>query len=377
MYHALFSLDFAPAPARGPPPSLARSAPRQAASATSPASRSSAPTLDEALASLDARRAASTTETALPPFQSALDSMSPRAGARTLDTRETHETHTKSAASLPRPPASHSVVAVIGVSPDVPVAPPSFRHQSGSGDFPHGAAASAAAAAAFAATPAMRFAAGAASLVFGGALSAFLIACVPTLRAIANAADEIADLAASIREEVPDTFAAVRVSGMELTDCLEEVGELTHDVSGGIKGTSKAIGYTVDTAEALGKYVGSNVKRVLPEVRRARESLADNPAVKRAIAAGSASVDETLRRSDETLRQNADTSEYSEPVVAAAARATKNGVRYARGAIRAAGVAKKVGQVVKTVRGVADAGAAEAARDDDESRRRARDARVD
>ena len=39
-------------------------------------------------------------------------------------------------------------------------------------------------------------------------------------------------------------------------------------------------------------------------------------------------------------------------------------MRYARGAIRAAGVAKQVGRVVKTVRGVADAGAAEAARRD-------------
>jgi hypothetical protein len=43
-------------------------------------------------------------------------------------------------------------------------------------------------------------------------------------------------------------------------------------------------------------------------------------------------------------------------------------VRYARGAIRAAGVAKQVGRVVKTVRDVADAGAAEARRGDgDES----------
>jgi hypothetical protein len=54
-------------------------------------------------------------------------------------------------------------------------------------------------------------------------------------RYILGAADEIANLAASIREEVPDTLAAVRLSGMELTDCLEEVGELTAEVGSGVK----------------------------------------------------------------------------------------------------------------------------------------------
>jgi hypothetical protein len=63
--------------------------------------------------------------------------------------------------------------------------------------------------------------------VLGSALSAFLLAVIPTLQAFRGAADEIANLAASIREEVPDTLAAVRLSGMELTDCLE-VGLLHH-----------------------------------------------------------------------------------------------------------------------------------------------------
>jgi|TARA_B110000305_G_scaffold178704_1_gene197939 hypothetical protein len=109
-------------------------------------------------------------------------------------------------------------MAVIGVATDTPLTPPSFSALPLNPIDPS----SAAVAAAIAASPAMRWVAAAAACVFASALSAFLLACIPTLRAIANAADEIADLAASIREEVPDTLAAVRVSGMELTDCLEE-----------------------------------------------------------------------------------------------------------------------------------------------------------
>jgi hypothetical protein len=37
-------------------------------------------------------------------------------------------------------------------------------------------------------------------------------------------------------------MAAVRLSGMELTDCLEEVGELTADVGSGVKNTTRAVG---------------------------------------------------------------------------------------------------------------------------------------
>ena len=361
--HALSRADLAPAPARGVSAPLARLARRHAARIVARPGGSSAPTLDEAFAALDARRAAGVSETALPPFQSALErDAGVAAGAGGLQSRASTVTPLSRHRCSARPRRARWSPSWASrptrrprrlPSPRSPrrratSSPPRLRRRRRRR----------------AAAPAARVAAAAVFCVLGGALSAFLLACVPTLRAIANAADEIADLAASIREEVPDTLAAVRVSGMELTDCLEEVGELTHDVGSGIKGTGKAVAYTVDTAEFLGKTAASQVKKVLPEVKKVGERA--TPAARRALETASASIDETLRRSDETLKRNADTETYSEPVVAAAARATKNGVRYARGAIRAAGVAKQVGRVVKTVRGVADAGAAEARRGDGE-----------
>ena len=51
-------------------------------------------------------------------------------------------------------------------------------------------------------------------------------------------------------------------------------------------------------------------------------------------------------------------------MVVAAARATKSGVQYARGALRAAGVAKKVGKAYKAVRDMNVAGSEEVGREE-------------
>ena len=77
---------------------------------------------------------------------------------------------------------------------------------------------------------------------------------------------------------------------MELTDCLEEVGELTADVGAGVKGTGQAVAATVDTAGAVGRAAGEKVKRVLPEVK-ARAT----PVVKRVLERSEKSIEDTLR----------------------------------------------------------------------------------
>ena len=171
------------------------------------------------------------------------------------------------------------------------------------------------------------------------------------LRALKGAANEIADLAATIREEVPDTLAAVRLSGLELTDCLEEVGELTSEVNSGVKGTGRVLTMGVDTAGTLGKYAAETVRVVVPEVRKRA-----TPLVQKARRAAEVNV-------ERSLEENAQTEEYSGPVVVAAARATKSGVQYARGALRAAGVARQVGRLYKTARDWNQAGVVETQND--------------
>ena len=140
---------------------------------------------------------------------------------------------------------------------------------------------------------------------------------------------------------------------MELTDCLEEVGELTADVGAGVKGTGRAVAATVDTAGAVGTRRGDTVKRVVPEV-----SARAAPVVKRALERSEKSI-------EETLRTNAEAEEYSEPVVAAAARATKTASSTREAPSAPAGVARTVGRAYKAVKGVNTAGTAEVASEDE------------
>lgn len=302
-------------------------------------------------------------EDALPPFQSVVESAY-IAGAAEDATAEGGLTLNPKPAPppLPTPPPRPSSVAYVASSPAYQSPPPPPAPIRSPGLMGYDASAAPAAAMAMASgvgaavlPPSMSLAGGVVACVVGSAVAAFLLALIPVLQAVKGAADEIAGLAAAIREEVPDTLAAVRLSGLELTDCLEEVGELTHEVGSGVKSTGRAVTYTVDTAGALGKAAADGVKRVVPVVKEKA-----TPVVQRVLERAPVAVEGVEAR----LEENASTEEYSGPVVVAAARATKSGVQYARGALRAAGVAKKVGQAYKAVRDMNKAGADEVGRDE-------------
>ena len=302
-------------------------------------------------------------EDALPPFQSVVESAY-IAGAAEDATAEGGMTLNPKPGPppLPTPPPRPSSVAYVASSPANQSPPPPPAPIRSPGSMGYDASAAPAAAMAMASgvgaavlPPSMSLAGGVVACVVGSAVAAFLLALIPVLQAVKGAADEIAGLAAAIREEVPDTLAAVRLSGLELTDCLEEVGELTHEVGSGVKSTGRAVTYTVDTAGALGKAAADGVKRVVPVVKEKA-----TPVVQRVLERAPVAVEGVEAR----LEENASTEEYSGPVVVAAARATKSGVQYARGALRAAGVAKKVGQAYKAVRDMNKAGADEVGRDE-------------
>jgi hypothetical protein len=54
----------------------------------------------------------------------------------------------------------------------------------------------------------------------------FLLLVLFPMQSLREAATEIALLARVLREETPDTLAALRLSGVEISDCVEEIGEL-------------------------------------------------------------------------------------------------------------------------------------------------------
>ena len=173
----------------------------------------------------------------------------------------------------------------------------------------------------------------------GSSLSAFLLALVPTLRAAANAMNEVALLAEALKEEIPDTLAAVRVSGLELTDALEEVGELTSEVTGVTKRTTRAIDMSLTTAQRFGGMVYEGSKTMVPSAKRQVKNTV-KPMVRR-----------TANEIESIAQERAAMDPYAGEIVSGVAATTKKGVGRARKVIEAAGVAKQVGQVYKAVKG--------------------------
>merc|ERR1712072_566237 len=80
-----------------------------------------------------------------------------------------------------------------------------------------------------------------------------------------QAAEEIAFLARTLREETPDTLATLRLSGVEISDCVEEIGELSNDLTRGIRTSARTIAATSGAVKEGAHYVKDNVYPVVKE----------------------------------------------------------------------------------------------------------------
>ncbi|KIZ04827.1 hypothetical protein MNEG_3135 [Monoraphidium neglectum] len=89
------------------------------------------------------------------------------------------------------------------------------------------------------ALPALIKAAGVFVLCCAGA--ALLLAAIPVLLAAARAAHRAEALLRTIEAEIPDTMASMRLSGMELSDCLTELGALGSDLIGGVRASARML----------------------------------------------------------------------------------------------------------------------------------------
>ncbi|CAL4894071.1 unnamed protein product [Urochloa decumbens] len=71
------------------------------------------------------------------------------------------------------------------------------------------------------------------------AFSSMVAVAVPTMLALRRAADSFAMLADAALEELPSTMAAVRLSGMEISDLTVELSDLSHEISDGVNKSAK------------------------------------------------------------------------------------------------------------------------------------------
>lgn len=71
------------------------------------------------------------------------------------------------------------------------------------------------------------------------AFTSLVIAAVPTLFAMGRAATSLAKLADTAREELPSTMAAIRLSGMEISDLTLELSDLSQEIADGVSNRLK------------------------------------------------------------------------------------------------------------------------------------------
>ncbi|KAJ0266003.1 Transmembrane protein [Hirschfeldia incana] len=67
------------------------------------------------------------------------------------------------------------------------------------------------------------------------------LAAIPTLLAFKKAAESLEKLLDVTREELPDTMAALRLSGMEISDLTMELSDLGQGITQGVKSSTRAI----------------------------------------------------------------------------------------------------------------------------------------
>ncbi|XP_031474811.1 uncharacterized protein LOC116247008 isoform X2 [Nymphaea colorata] len=75
------------------------------------------------------------------------------------------------------------------------------------------------------------------------ALSAswLLFSAIPTLLAFKRAAESMEKLLDATREELPNTMAAVRLTGMEISDLTMELSDLGQEITEGVRNSTRAV----------------------------------------------------------------------------------------------------------------------------------------
>lgn len=90
-------------------------------------------------------------------------------------------------------------------------------------------------------------------------------AAIPALLAMKKAAESIERLAETAREELPGTMAAVRLSGMEISDLTMELSDLSQEIMQGVKRSSQAVQMAEDGLRRAGSFAAARTVSMLQE----------------------------------------------------------------------------------------------------------------
>jgi hypothetical protein len=73
------------------------------------------------------------------------------------------------------------------------------------------------------------------------AFAGLLIAAIPALVSLKKTMDSATVLLESLEDELPDAVAAIKLSGLEMADAMEEVSGLGNDLTAGIRASARAL----------------------------------------------------------------------------------------------------------------------------------------
>jgi len=156
-----------------------------------------------------------------------------------------------------------------------------------------------------------------------------------SLQAIRRAALDLARLARSVDAEVPDTAAAVRLSGLEVADCIEELGAFGADLSAGARASARLASDAAGAAVAAPTAVAGLVAGSVMPALKARA-----PSARAAAEAG--------------LRARAGLESPPGPTLRETAAAVRTGARVARAALHSAGLTRFAARSVSALMSVAE-----------------------
>lgn len=103
------------------------------------------------------------------------------------------------------------------------------------------------------------------AFMMSGALLALLATAIPTLNAMRRAALSLERLADTAREELPGTMAAIRLSGMEISDLTLELSDMSQEISEGVRSSARALRAAEVGIRRMGSFTASETLSLLQE----------------------------------------------------------------------------------------------------------------
>lgn len=150
------------------------------------------------------------------------------------------------------------------------------------------------------------------------ACACLIVAAIPALLSFKKTMDATHVLIESLQDELPDAIAAVRLSGLELTDAIEEVSGLGSDLTEGLRASVRAL----VGAESGVREGAAAASEMLGAMTPAARAAAEKALQKRAMM------------------------KYSEGTVADIARATRVASKRVRYALAAAHTAQQASRIL-------------------------------